>query len=193
MGMLHKWPLDMLVPSMPKSALPPDAKLEDVLADELKREMFVTTGLKFRYLDEWDTVLHSVYELPVEYDGYTKRVSDLHTLREMVDLLTRGEYDVKRSESRAKQLSEYKKTMHMYYNLIFGKADHRIGYGALIHFPHLNEALPERSKGIVLVARYELVGGQDRLSFEKARFEDFLIEVKPYIELLGDLYRSRTV
>lgn len=173
-----------------KRGLMAKPQLEDVLAEELKREMFITAGLKFRYVDDWDTVMHSVYELPIEYDGYTKRVGDMQMVKEMIDILARGDFDdVKRSESRRKQMKEFKKTMHMYYNLIFTKKDSKVGYGALIHFPDLRENDPERSSGIVLLARHRIEGKSKELDFEKAKFDDFLLEVRPYIEMLGDLYR----
>lgn len=165
--------------------------VEDVLVDELKREMQITKGLKFRYVDEWDTVMHSIYELPIEYNGYVKKVAEMNYLKEMVDILSSGDFqDVKRSESRRKQMKEFIRTMHMYYNLIFTKRGERVGYGALIHFPDLRDDAPERSGGIVLMARYAVRNGREDLDFEKARFDDFLLEVKPYIDLLGSLYRK---
>ncbi|MBI2183907.1 MAG: hypothetical protein HYU39_02995 [Thaumarchaeota archaeon] len=175
--------------SKAKSAAKP--KVEDVLAEELKREMFVTSGLKFRYMDDWDTVMHSIYELPIEYDGYVKKVGEMKTLKEIVDILSKGDFDdVKRSESRRKQMKEFVKTMHMYYNLIFTKGSDKTGYGALIHFPQLKDKDPDRSSGIVLMAKYVLKGGKGFLTFEKARFDDFLLEVRPFIEMLGNLYRK---
>jgi len=166
-------------------------KIEDLLEEELRREMFIQSGKKFRYIDDWDTVMHSVYELPIEYGGYTKRIHESKFLKEMVDTLTSGSFEeVKRSESRRKQMQRFTKTMTMYYNLIFKMKDHKVGYGALIYFPELNQKQPERSKGIVLIAKCIAKDGKVDFSYEKARFDDFLIEVKPYIELLGDLYRA---
>ncbi len=165
-------------------------EIEDVLAEELRREMFLEAGKKFRYIDDWDTVMHSVYEVPIEYGGYTKRLTEVKMLKEVVDTLTSGEFEeVKRSESRRKQMREFTKTMSMYYNLIFKFKDRKVGYAALIYFPELN-AQPERSRGIVLMAKCVVKGGGVDISYEKAKFDDFLIEVKPYIELLGDLYRA---
>lgn len=166
-------------------------KIEDILAEELRREMFVTPSLKFRYVDDWDTVLQSVYELPIEYNGYTKKVGEMNLLREMIDTLAKGDFDdVKRSESRKTQLKAFQKTSVMYYNLIFKKKNVRTGYGALIFFPRLRSDDPERSSGIVLGARYTIKDGKKALSFERAKFEDFLLEVRPYIEILGELYRQ---
>jgi hypothetical protein len=166
-------------------------KIEDLLEEQLRREMFLESGKKFRYIDDWDTVMHSVYEIPIEYGGYTKRVPELRFLKEMVDTLSSGGFEeVKRSESRKKQMREFTKTMSMYYNLIFKMKDHKVGYGALIYFPELNTQQPERSKGIVLMAKCVVKGGEVEFTYEKAKFDDFLIEVKPYIELLGDLYRA---
>ena len=166
-------------------------KVEDVLAETLRREMFLMTGSKFRYVDDWDTVMHSVYELPIEFDGYVKKVSEVKAIKEIVDVLTKADFvDVKRSESRRKQMKEFVKTMHMYYNIIFSKKDSKVGYGALIYFPRLREDDPERSGGIVLMAKCIVKDGRSEWAFEKARFDDFLIEVRPYIEILGDLYRK---
>lgn len=166
-------------------------KIEDLLEEQLRREMFLESGKKFRYIDDWDTVMHSVCEIPIEYGGYTKRVPELKFVKEMVNTLTGGGFDeVKRSESRRKQMREFTKTMSMYYNLIFKMKDHKVGYGALIYFPELNQKQPERSRGIVLIAKCVVKGSDVEFTYEKAKFDDFLIEVKPYIELLGDLYRS---
>jgi len=174
-----------------KQKINKDIKIEDLLEEQLRREMFLESGKKFRYIDDWDTVMHSVYEIPIEYGGYTKRVSELKFLKEMVDILTSGNFEeVKRSESRRKQMREFTRTMSMYYNLIFKMKDHKVGYGALIYFPELNPQQPERSKGIVLMAKCVVKGGKVEFTYEKAKFDDFLIEVKPYIELLGDLYRA---
>jgi len=166
-------------------------KLEDVLAEELRREMFLDSGSKFRYVDDWDTVMDSVYELPVQMDGYDKKVADLKMIQEMISTLSKGDYDnVKRSESRRKQMKQFHSTLHMYYNLIFTKGNAKTGYGALIYFPDISKGEPERSSGIVLMAKHYSKGKVSKITYEKAKFGDFLIEVKPYIEILGDLYRK---
>jgi len=163
--------------------------IEDILSDEIKREMNLDTET-FVVLDDWDAVMHSVYQMPIEYAGYTKKVSDLKLLKEMIDGLAAADFDqVKRSESRKKQLEQFTKTLSMYYNLVFTKGEKKVGYGALIHFPKLKPQ-PERSGGIVLAAKLEVAGQKRNSSFERARFDDFLVEVKPYINLLGDLYRQ---
>ena len=174
-----------------KIDIPSMLNLEEILAEELKREMFLEAGKKFRYIDDWDTVMNSVYEIPIEYNGYDTKVQDLKYLKEVINFLTKSEFDeVKRSESRKKQMSQYKDTMSMYYNIIFKKVKLKIGYGSLIHFPNLKKDSPERSKGIVLMAKCLAKDNKVDISFEKAKFSDFLIEVKPYVELLGDLYRK---
>ena len=166
-------------------------KLEDILAEELRREMFLDSGSKFRYVDDWDTVMDSIYELPVQMDGYDKKVSDLKMIQEMISTLSRGDFDdVKRSESRRKQMRQFHSTLHMYYNLIVAKNDAKTGYGALIYFPDISKREPERSSGIVLTAKHYSKGKVSKITYEKAKFGDFLIEVRPYIEILGDLYRK---
>jgi hypothetical protein len=163
--------------------------LEDVLSDELKREMNLDTKT-YVVLDDWDSVMHSVYQMPIEYAGYTNRVSDMKMLKEMIDTLASADFDnVKRSESRKKQLEQFTKTLSMYYNMVFTKGGTKTGYGTLIHFPRL-KSNPERSGGIVLAARIIVDGDKHPAAFERGKFDDFLVEVKPYINLLGDLYRQ---
>jgi hypothetical protein len=169
--------------------MPRKLTVEDILSDELKREMNLDTDT-FAVLDDWDSVMHSVYQMPIEYAGYTAKVGEMKLLKEMVDSLASADFDnVKRSESRKKQLEQFTKTLSMYYNVVFTKGSRKVGYGALIHFPKLKSP-PERSGGIVLAARIVVQGSKRTSAFEKGRFDDFLVEVKPYINLLGDLYRQ---
>ena len=170
---------------------PKDHSVEDILAEELRREMFLESGWKFKYVDDWDSVMYSVYERPVQMDGYDKKVADMKTIKEIISILSSGDFDdVKRSESRRKQMKQFKNSMHMYYNMIFAKGNTKTGYGALVYFPNLQSKDPERSGGIVLMAKAVSSGKNSKITFEKARFDDFIIEVKPYIEILGDLYRK---
>jgi hypothetical protein len=176
-------------------------KVEDVLNEELRREMGAEsepkTGRlklqqKFNSIDEWEDIMHSVYQLPIELEGYTKKVSEMQSLKEMIEALSSQKFkSVKRSESRKKQLTQFVNTMHMYYNLVFTmeKGD-RIGYGALIYFPNLDSKDPERSSGIVLAERKVTKDGHFDTRFERAKFDNFRLDVKPYIEMLGNLYRS---
>jgi hypothetical protein len=169
--------------------VPKKLTIEDILSDELKREMNLDTDT-FAVLDDWDSVMNSVYQMPIEYAGYTNRVGDMKILREMIDHLSAGDFDnVKRSESRKKQLAQFTKTLSMYYNLVFTKGKRKTGYGALIHFPKL-KSNPDRSGGIVLAAKIVVDGDKHTSTFERGRFEDFLVEVKPFINLLGDLYHQ---
>jgi len=169
--------------------VPKKLTVEDILSDELKREMNLDTDT-FAVLDDWDSVMQSVYQMPIEYAGYTIRVSDMKIMREMIDRLATSDFDtVKRSESRKKQLAQYTKTLSMYYNVVLTKGRSKVGYGALIHFPKLKSD-PDRSGGIVLAAKIVGDGSKHSTTFERAKFDDFLVEVKPYINLLGDLYRQ---
>jgi hypothetical protein len=163
--------------------------VEVVLSDELKREMNLDTDT-FAVIDDWDSVMNSVYQMPIEYAGYTKRVGDMKLLKEMVDTITEAKFDhVKRSESRKKQLAQFTRTLSMYYNLVFTEGKRKVGYGALIHFPKLR-ADPDRSSGIVLAAKIVVDGDKHTTTFERGKFDDFLVEVKPFINLLGDLYHQ---
>jgi hypothetical protein len=169
--------------------VPKKLTIEDILSDELKREMNLDTDT-YAVVDDWDSVMHSVYQMPIEYAGYTNRVSDMKILKEMIDTLAASDFDnVKRSESRKKQLAQFTKTLSMYYNLVFTKGNRKIGYGALIHFPKL-KSNPDRSGGIVLAAKIIDDGKRHEATFERGKFDDFLVDVKPYVNLLGDLYRQ---
>jgi len=169
--------------------VPKKLTIEDILSDELKREMNLDTDT-YAVLDDWDSVMHSVYQMPIEYAGYTNRVSDMKILKEMIDTLSASDFDnVKRSESRKKQLAQYTRTLSMYYNLVFTKGKRKVGYGALIHFPKL-KSNPDRSGGIVLAAKIVVDGRRREATFERGKFDDFLVEVKPYVNLIGDLYRQ---
>ena len=169
--------------------MPKKLTVEDILSDELKREMNLDTDT-YAVLDDWDSVMHSVYQMPIEYAGYTNRVGDMKILKEMIDTLSSSDFDnVKRSESRKKQLAQFTKTLSMYYNLVITKGKNKVGYGALIHFPKL-KSNPDRSGGIVLATKIVVDGKRRDATFERGKFDDFLIEVKPFINLLGDLYRQ---
>ncbi len=174
---------------MRTSVVPKKLTVEDILSDELKREMNLDTET-YVVLDDWDSVMHSVYQMPIEYAGYTNKVGDMKILKEMIDSIAGTDFDqVKRSESRRKQLEQFTKTLSMYYNLVFTKGKRKVGFGTLIHFPKLKSD-PERSGGIVLAAKIVVSGKKHTTTFERGKFDDFLVEVKPFINLLGDLYRQ---
>ena len=175
--------------SFVRSFVPSKITVEDILSDQLKREMNLDTET-YAVVDDWDSVMHSVFRMPIEFAGYTSKVADMRILREMIDTLASADFDnVKRSESRKKQLQQFTKTLSMYYNLVFTKGKKKIGYGALIHFPKLG-GTPDRSPGIVLASNIVVEGKKKEATFERGKFDDFLIDVKPYINLLGDLYRQ---
>ena len=169
--------------------MPKKLTVEDILSDELKREMNMDTNT-FAVLDDWDSVMHSVYQMPIEFAGYTNKIADMKLLKEMVNTLAAQDFDnVKRSESRKKQLAQFTKTLSMYYNLVFTKGKKKVGYGTLFHFPKLKTS-PDRSGGIVLAAKIVVDGKKHEVTFERGKFDDFLVEVMPYVNLLGDLYRQ---
>ena len=56
-------------------------KVEDILNEELRREMGVEadpqTGRlrlsqRFAQISEWEDIMNSVYELPIEFEGFTR-------------------------------------------------------------------------------------------------------------------------
>jgi hypothetical protein len=129
--------------------------VEDIPSDELKRERNLDT---FAVVDDWDSVVHSVCQMPIEHAAYTNRVSDRRILKEMIDTLEASDFDnVKRSESRKKRLAQFTRTLSMYYNLVFTKGKKKVSYGALLPFPKLG-ANPDRSGGLVLPPRLWSMG-----------------------------------
>jgi hypothetical protein len=52
--------------------VPKELTVEDILSDELKREMNLGTET-YVVLDDWDSGMHSVYQMPIEYAGTRKR------------------------------------------------------------------------------------------------------------------------
>ena len=170
---------------------PEALKLEEVLENELKGEMKLALSKPFNAV-EWEEALVTVNSTPISYVEFTKRTSDLVLIKEVVDLISKGGFDgVARSEGRRKQMKEYSKTRQMYFNLIFKEGKKRTGYGALIAFSKLDKKSPDRSDGVILFSRLVVDDrGKQELTFERAAFDDFLLGVRPHIELLGDLYEK---
>jgi hypothetical protein len=52
--------------------VPKKLTVEDILSDELKREMNLDAKT-YVVLDDWDSVMHSVYQMPIEYAGTRTR------------------------------------------------------------------------------------------------------------------------
>jgi hypothetical protein len=161
--------------------LPNKLAVEDILPDEFKRE-------KPRHRR-----LRSVGRLrfgdaqPIEYAGYNNKVGDMKILYEMTDMLAGTDFSVKSSESQKKQLAQFTKAPSTYCNLVFTKkiADYR----GLTHFPKL-KADSDRSTRIVSAAKSVVDGGNHETASERGKFNDFLVEVKSYVNLLGDIYRQ---
>src|SRR2546425_12587380 len=61
--------------SYPHVAKKKQLTIEDVLGDEIRREMNLDTKT-FVVLDDWDSVMHSVYQLPIGYGGETPQGGD---------------------------------------------------------------------------------------------------------------------
>jgi hypothetical protein len=163
--------------------------VEDIVSDELKREMNLDEKT-FAVTDNWDAAMGSLHRLPFEHSSFVNRVGDMKLLKEMIDTLASADFDaVKRSESRKMPLEHSTKSLTMFYNVVFMKGKRKLGYAALIHIPKL-KANPERSPGVVLASKIHSEGGKHSSTFERGKFDDFLVEVKPYINLLGDLYRQ---
>ncbi|MDG6923582.1 MAG: hypothetical protein JRN67_09855 [Nitrososphaerota archaeon] len=129
--------------------------------------------------------------MPIELEGYTRSIAQLQSLKEIVNRLSDQDYDsFKRSENKKRQLRQFVRTMNMYYGVIFARGSEQTEYGVQIYSPSLSEDA-EKSSGIVLVER-KITDGKFETRFERAKFDDFLIDVRSYIEINGDLHRKRT-
>lgn len=117
---------------------------------------------------------------------YRKKVVEMSLLREVMLLLSRRRFDeVRRIEVKRRASGT---SWHTLYTIIFRDDENVLGYAALIYIPELSRDV-EKSGGVIHAARYRVSDGEEVVKFEKAKFGNYLTEVKPYIEILGTLYR----
>ena len=48
---------------------------------------------RFSQISEWEDIMHSVYELPIELEGYSKKITEFDFLKELVDRLAKQDFD----------------------------------------------------------------------------------------------------
>jgi len=116
---------------------------------------------------------------------YRSRVVEMSILKDVVQMLSKRRFE-ETSLSEVHRRTRGK-GWGIYYSLILRSDDMSLGYGALIYISELKRIF-ERSGGVVLAARYSEGRGGEELKFEWASFDNYLVEVKPHMEMIYNLY-----
>jgi hypothetical protein len=159
--------------------------VRDVLVDELRRESEVASKMCTSLNVDWGRLLRKAAS---EAGFHPKRVVELQLLKDVMRILLHRQFDdVRRTELRRHPA---KKSWHTLYTIVFRDGDVVSGYAAMINVPETYRGLVEKSSGTVHAAHVTFASnGEEIVEFEDARFNDYSAEVKPHIEILGNLYR----
>lgn len=141
---------------------------------------------------DFDFVMNSVCQTPAGYRRYANKVGGMEISKEVTDSIASKDIDnVKRSHYLKKQLKLFTKSLSIHYNLVHIRGKEKICFYALIHF--LGPKSDRGRRGWVVLAAKTIESGERHTStFERLEFDDFLLEVRAFINLLGDLYHRRT-
>ena len=159
--------------------------MEDVLIEELKRNTAVSSSFVSSSAD-WGNILKASSVSPSESEFFKKRIVEMSMLKEVLHMLSRRRFDEVRRIEVKKRTS--RKSWCTSYSLIFRDAEGTLGYAAIIYIPELSRVI-EKSGGVIHAARYRVTSSGEDTSFERAKFDNYTMEVKPHIEILGNLYR----
>lgn len=160
--------------------------VRDLLIEELRREIVVPASRVSPPLNvDWGRLLRRAASEP---DFRPKRVVEMQLLKEVIrTLLHRRFEDVRRSEARRHPA---KKSWHTLYSIVFRDGEAVSGYAAMINIPELSCEEVENSPGTIHAARVTVNSdGEETVEFEDAQFNNYSAEVKPNIEILGNLYQ----
>ncbi len=160
--------------------------MRDLLIEELRREIVPASRVPEPLDVDWGRLLRRAASEP---DFHPKRVVEMQLLKEVIrTLLHRRFEDVKRGEVRRHPA---KKSWHTLYSIVFRDGEVVSGYAAMINVPEMNSGDEvENSAGTIHAARMTVnSNGEETVEFEDAQFGDYSAEVKPNIEILGNLYR----
>ncbi|MFQ6134779.1 MAG: hypothetical protein ACE5KU_03055 [Nitrososphaerales archaeon] len=158
-------------------------RVEDVLIEELKHNTAVYSGSAPSSVD-WERILKKTSSSPSKF--YKKRVVEMGMLKEVIHILSRRRFDEARRVEVRKRAS--RKSWSTLYSLIFRDGEDTLGYAAIIYIPELSRDI-EKSSGVIHAARYRVTSRGEDTKFERAKFDNYSMEVKPHIEILGNLYR----
>jgi hypothetical protein len=159
-------------------------KLESILIQELKNNMFVNSKSAFHSSD-WSMVLKKAFRSDFILKSINKKVVGMDMLKEVMQLLSERKFEeVRRIEVKQKTS---RKSWFSFYSVIFRGREEIFGFAAIIFVPEIYRDI-EKSSGVIYAARHHIASEEETM-FEKATFENFQQEVKPQIEILGNLYR----
>ena len=106
-------------------------------------------------------------------------------LKEVMQLLSKRRFEkVRRIEVKQKTS---RKSWFSLYSVILRDKEEIFGFAAIIFVPEICRDI-ENSHGVIYAVRHHIANEEDTM-FEKAAFENFQQEVRPQIEILGNLYR----
>ncbi len=165
--------------------------VRNLLVEELRKEMVATVVVSAAQRSEplnmdWGRLLRRAASEP---DFHPKRVVEMQLLKQVIRIILHRQFDdVRRSEMRRHPA---KKSWHTLYTMVFKQGEGVLGYAAMINIPDVNSEEVEKSSGTLhaVCIKSASSGGEEMIVFEDARFDDYSAEVKPHIEVLGNLYR----
>jgi hypothetical protein len=106
-------------------------------------------------------------------------------LKEVMQLLSKRRFEeVRRIEVKQKTS---RKNLFSLWSIILRNKEEIFGFAAIILIPELCRDI-EKSRGIVYAAKHH-IASEEVIKFEKAIFQNYQQEVRPQIEILGNLYR----
>lgn len=117
-----------------------------------------------------------------------KKVVEISIIKEVIELIHKRKFnEIRRFEIRKRTPA---KTWLIIHGILFSNIDELICCVALIYIPKINPDI-ELSCGVVHAARYRLTENFEDIAFERANFSNYLTDVKPYVEVIGNLYRKK--
>tara|TARA_B100000315_G_C14174010_1_gene405847 strand:- start:130 stop:531 length:402 start_codon:yes stop_codon:yes gene_type:complete len=114
-----------------------------------------------------------------------KKIIEMDMLKEIMQLLLKRRFEeVRRMEVKQKTS---RKSWNTLYLIVLRNKEEIFGFAAIIFVPEIFRDI-EKSSGVIYAARHHIADKKDT-SYEKATFDNYILEVRPQIEILGNLYR----
>jgi hypothetical protein len=150
-------------------------RVENLLKEELERN--ISNSSKETGKSNWKRILRREFNLD-------KRVIEMSMLKEVIHILSRKEFnDVSRGEIRKEASGR-----NLFYYIIFYK-EYLLAFACIINILELGHKI-DSSKGVIHAIRYQIINNERAIDYEHASFINYEIEVKNYIEIIGNLYRK---
>ncbi|MDP6641064.1 MAG: hypothetical protein QF381_01290 [Nitrososphaerales archaeon] len=159
-------------------------KLESILIHELKNNMLLTSKSPVHSTD-WSMVTRNIHRSNFLLKSIHKKVVEMDLLKEVMQLLSKRRFEeVRRIEVKQKTS---RKNLFSLWSITLRNKEEIFGFAAIILIPELCRDI-EKSRGIVYAAKHH-IASEEVIKFEKAIFQNYQQEVRPQIEILGNLYR----